>query len=188
MKAVNRMAVLAVVLGVPTVSDHPRPAGARRRPYRGVVITPAPPAVLRWALLAALAFAVIGMHSLITGSATEVSHARSGMADISVAAAPGPAVVAEQVMGDTESTCDCPDHDSAMDHSGSSGHDHNMLHLCLAVLVALAGLMLAWLLWRRRQATIGHRDSSSAVTYVGRGPPRARLTSDLLSSLCVLRL
>ena len=178
------MAVLAVALGVSTVSDHPRPAGARRWPYRGGVIAPAPPAVLRWLLLAALAFAVLGMHSLATVHPAGTPHARSEMVG-TLAAATGPAVIAEPAMTDTESDC-CSD-DSAMDHSGS-GHSHKLLHLCLAVLVALAGLVLGWLLWQRGQPTTGHRDRNPVVTHVGRGPPRARLTNDLLSTLCVLRL
>lgn len=186
------MGLLAVAFGVATVSDHPRPAGAQRWPYREAMTVSAPPAVLRWALLAALAFAVIGMHSLVTGSATDASPTRSGMVDTSVTAAPGRVVaaapIAEQVMADTESTCDCPDHDPAMNHSGSSGHNHNLLHLCLAVLVALAGLVLGWLLRRRGQATAGHRDPNPALTRVGRGPPRFHPTGDLLSALCVLRL
>ena len=179
------MAVLAVALGVQTLNDHPRPAGARRRLCRGGVIVPAPPAVLRWLLLAALGFAVIGMHSLATVHPAGTPLARSELVG-TPAAATEPAVVAEPAKDGTEPDC-CSD-DPAMDHSGSSGHSHHLLHLCLAVLVALAGLVLGWLLWRRGPATTGHRESNPAVTYAGRGPPRARLTGDLLSSLCVLRL
>lgn len=136
-------------------------------------------------LLAALAFAVIGMHSLATVHGTDAPSAPTGMVGTPVAVT-GPTLVAP-AMADTESDC-CPDHDAAMDHSGSSGHSHTLLHLCLAVLVALAGLVLGSLLWRRGPTTTGHHDPNPTLTHAGRGPPRARPTGDLLSALCVLRL
>ena len=56
------------------------------------------------------------------------------------------------------------------------------------LLVALAGLTLGWLLWQRGRATARDHGPNPVVTQAGRGPPRARPTNDLLSSLCVLRL
>ncbi|GHF79753.1 hypothetical protein GCM10017566_62440 [Amycolatopsis bartoniae] len=137
-------------------------------------------ATLRWALLSALAFALIGMHSLVApGSAP-------AQAMTMVSASPevsGPAMAIPVA----EPAC-CLDHlvDSGSGHS--PGHSHDPLHLCLAVLVALAGLAIAWLLWQHSQNTTRHHTPSAAVTSAGRGPPRARPTSCLLLSLCVLRL
>ncbi|WP_329056238.1 hypothetical protein OG738_21820 [Amycolatopsis sp. NBC_01488] len=106
-------------------------------------------------LLSVLAFALIGMHSLVTAHTADVSHGGSRMVATSAEAAftpaetvAGPSV--EQATAGTDTEC-CPDHDQAMNHSGPASHGHDLLHLCLAVLVALAGLEFGWLLWQRRQ-------------------------------------
>ncbi|MFD8495791.1 hypothetical protein [Amycolatopsis sp. NPDC059657] len=155
------------------------------------MVVPARAAASRWMLLSVLAFAVIGMHSLITVHPADTHSAPSGMVS-AFAEAPGPAgsaarAMVDQVTAEMDSAC-CPDHDAAANHSGSSGHGHDLLHLCLAVLVTLAGLVLGWLLMRRARTAIGRRAPNSAVASAGRGPPRAWLVRDLLSSLCVLRL
>lgn len=181
----NRVALRVVALNVPAFSASPRSSGAQGLPYRATVVFPARTATLRWMLLSVLAFAVIGMHSLVTAHAADAPHAAAGVVGTSAAAASGP--VAGPTVGRAETEC-CPDHEQAMNHSGASGHSHDPLHLCLAVLVALAGLVLGWLLWRRGRTTTRHRGPDPAVTSAGRGPPRARCTNDLLSSLCVLRL
>jgi H+/Cl- antiporter ClcA len=172
-------------------SSHPRSSGTTRWPYREGVVVPARAAALRWMLLSVLAFALIGMHSLVTTHAADTHAASSGMV-AALVEPPAPAGSAafgmvDQVTGPTDAGC-CPDHDPAMNHSGSSGQGHDLRHLCLAVLVALAGLVLGWLLWRRARTTPDRQDPNPAVARVGRGPPRARPAPDLLSSLCVLRL
>ena len=167
---------------MPTTSDHPRTAGGTRWSYRGQVISAARPTVLRWALLAGLAFALIGMHNLV--ALCTASHDQSRMG----AAPPHAALVIAQAMPADTDGC-CSDHDPAVgqpDHP--SGHDHDLMHLCLAVLTALATLIMVWLLWHSSHTTTRHRCPRPAGVRAGRGPPRAHLTGDLLSSLCVLRL
>ena len=122
---------------------------------------------LRWVLPFVLAFAVIGMHNMVTLHAPHDS-------------SPMPTAVAMQGVVEAASPC-CTDEDHH-----SSGHD--LLHLCLAILVALAGLVLGWLLWRRGHTATSRHDLILTGSHPGRGPPGVRLRTDLLSSLCVLRL
>lgn len=105
-------------------------------------------AAARWLLLSMLAVALIGMHCLVTVHAS----AASRMGGVRRDADRGQATAA------AESPC-CGDHDEAGNHSGSpgSGHGHDLLHLCLAILVALAGLVHGWLLWQRGWTTTAHR-------------------------------
>lgn len=135
------------------------------------------PASLRWVLLSVLAFAVIGMHSLIAG---DPAHA-----------AMRPAAVMASAAADampTQPSCCLDDHDLVAEPPGhSSGHGHDLQHLCLAVLVAAFVLIAGRLLWRRSHAVLAHREPRSSVARTGRGPPLTLRSHDLLSSLCVLR-
>ena len=63
-----------------------------------------------------------------------------------------------------------------------------MLHLCLAVLMAAAALIMTWLLWRRGHTIWGRYEPRTSLVKAGRSPPLSVSTGDLLSSLCVLRL
>lgn len=64
----------------------------------------------------------------------------------------------------------------------STDMSHDLAHMCLAVLVAFAGLVLMLLLWFNGGPDVatGRREMSRSG---GRGPPRPTL-----DSLCVLRL
>jgi hypothetical protein len=135
-------------------------------------------------LLIVLAFAVIGMHSLI---AEDPTHAPG---EPVAAMASGPAaVMSTEDRAFVGPLCCSDDRALAAEHRGhSSGHGHDMQHLCLAVLIAAVALMMGWLLWRRDPTVLANGEPSPSVTRAGRGPPRVRRTADLLSSLCVLRL
>jgi hypothetical protein len=148
-------------------------------------------------LLSVLAFGVIGMHSLI---AEDPAHASgepvAAMASEAGAGEPVAAMASEAGAGmSTEDRasigplCCLEDHALAAEHRGhSSGHGHDMQHLCLAVLIAAFALMMGLLLWRRGPTVLTDGEPSPSVTRTGRGPPLVRRTCDLLSSLCVLRL
>jgi hypothetical protein len=148
------------------------------------VISSARPAALRWVLLSVLAFGVIGMHSLI---AEDPAHA-SGEPVAAMASEAGAGMSTED-RASIGPLCCLEDHALAAEHRGhSSGHGHDMQHLCLAVLIAAFALMMGLLLWRRGPTVLTDGEPSPSVTRTGRGPPLVRRTCDLLSSLCVLRL
>jgi hypothetical protein len=141
------------------------------------VVSSVRPATLRWVLLCALAFCLIGMHSLVA--------ADPGMGH------PPPTSTSTLIAAADEDGISCcgGDHDLADGQPGHApGHGHDMQHLCLAVLVAAAGLIVAWLLWRRGHTTERHHEPRPALVPVGRGPPLNPRTGDLLSLLCVFRL
>lgn len=127
---------------------------------------------LRWALLCALAFGVVGMHHLEQPSGHSVSMA-------STAHLPGdgtPAAMSSP--GPLEQT-------SAPVAQKSGGPMHSMLHLCLAILLGAISLLVAWfvttvfLLVRRTPFDDPRRH---LIRTRRRRPP------DVLSELCVLRL
>ncbi|GAA3057926.1 DUF6153 family protein [Actinokineospora globicatena] len=115
--------------------------------------------IARWVLLSALLLGVVGMHHL-TGEPGPTDH------PVSHAAHMPPA--------EQDTTGDAP-------HEPMSSHD--LLHLCLAVLAAAAGLGLVWLLLSVVVVTkpVGHSRPLAIVT-APRAPP-----VDLLLSLCVSR-
>jgi hypothetical protein len=134
-------------------------------------------------LVSVLAFAVIGMHSLIADDPAHASMQPAAMASASAD------VSSTEYLAPVGPSC-CPgDHTPAAEPPGhSSGHGHDLQHLCLAVLVAAFMLIAGRLLWRRGHPVLAHREPSPSVTRTGRDPPLALSISDLLSSLCVLRV
>ena len=82
------------------------------------------PAVPRWVSLVVLAFAVACMHSLATLEPAHTPAESVAMVIIGAVAIP-----ATDAGCDTD-PCQCP------------GHDHDMTHMCLAVLVALGALII----------------------------------------------
>ena len=141
------------------------------------------PAALRWVLLCALAFGLIGMHNLAAGDPAHASMGHMVTPDTPTATTLASSTDAVGM------SCCGGDHDLAIALPGHpSGYGHDMLHQCLAVLVAAAVLTLAWLLWRRGRTAWRHRKPTTSLPEAGRGPPLALRTSGLLSCLCVLRL
>jgi hypothetical protein len=126
-------------------------------------------AALWWVLPFVLALGVIGMHNMVTVSPTHPSEPM-------VTVVAGDMTAAHEVAAAAPSCCE--------DHNAG---DH-LLHLCLAVLVALGGLIVGWLLWRRGRLATVHRDRHLSVRQAGRGPPHTLPTPARLASLCVLRL
>jgi hypothetical protein len=119
-------------------------------------------------LLAVLAFAVLGMHSVVAWHAAD-----HGMAPPSAAAVMAPGC--------------CPGHDGGQ----APGHDHQWLHLCLAVITQLALgaalLMLTAFAWLLRKATREHLRRWSRPPARAPDPP-VETGRALLTSVCVLRL
>ncbi|WIX79131.1 hypothetical protein QRX50_48765 [Amycolatopsis carbonis] len=147
------------------------------RPPRGLPL----PAPARWLLFGALVLGVLAMHHAPaphgggTGAMPAVSatHSpRDAPAVVPVAVAPLPVA----------STSGNP-----VAAPPASDGGHAMLHLCLAVLLAAAGLLLA-LAWLRR------RRESAVPGSVERGPsgfaraPPPRTGRELLTTSCVLRI
>lgn len=143
-----------------------------RLTYGVRVLVSVRPAFPRWVSLVVLAFAVACMHSLVTLEPAHMPDASMVIAGTDAAAMPA-----------TDPGCDT-------DQGPCSGHSHDMdmTHMCLAVLVALAGLVVGWLRWRgMRTSTRGH-GRNPRFTRLGRGPPPpVRILGDLVTSLCVLR-
>ena len=109
----------------------------------------------RWLLPLALAFAVVGMHHVP-----------------SAPQAPTSQVMAVDTHGD----------DPVGDHE-APGHD--LLHLCLVVLAAAAGVLLAWLLTPVTSGTPSPPSRRPGVrTRSRRAPPAGRT---LLTAVCVSR-
>jgi hypothetical protein len=122
-------------------------------------------------LLVALAFGLIGMHNLVAFDA--------GHPELS----PGAAVVLTDMTG-----C-CQDHDMSVGSTGhSSGHDHDFLHLCLAVLSQLAALVAMLALFVGLAGWVG-RLRLPVPRAVARAPDRPGGNGrTILTSVCVLRL
>jgi hypothetical protein len=138
---------------------------------------------LRWVLLCALTFGLIGMHNLAAGDPAHASMGHIVMPSTLTATMPASSTDAAGM------SCCGSDHNLGIGLPGHpSGYGHDMLHLCLAVLVAAAVLIMAWLLCRRGHTAWRHRKPRTSLPAAGRGPPLALRTSGLLSSLCVLRL
>lgn len=63
-------------------------------------------------------------------------------------------------------------------------HDHDLLHLCLAVLAAAAVTVTAWFLVRTALPRLAAHPSATPPSTPPRPPPGGR---SLLTTLCVLR-
>ncbi|HEX8869550.1 MAG TPA: hypothetical protein VF821_28065 [Lentzea sp.] len=63
-------------------------------------------------------------------------------------------------------------------------HEHDLLHLCLAVLVAATVALTAWFLVRTALPQLAALPSETPLSTPQRPPPGGR---SLLTSLCVLR-
>ncbi|WP_238412667.1 DUF6153 family protein [Saccharothrix deserti] len=120
----------------------------------------------QWALVWAVAFAVVGMHHLGTQESAVRPTAASAAATV----------------------VDCCADDASEEHSPGSGGQHDMLHLCLAILAAALGLTLALLAVRGRRLPERFESFATRVTRPRSPPPRPGGASALLANLCVLRL
>lgn len=69
-------------------------------------------------------------------------------------------------------------------HEQQEPHEHDLLHLCLAVLVAVAVAVTAWLLVRTALPRLTAHPSETPLSTPQRPPPGGR---SLLTTLCVLR-
>lgn len=115
-----------------------------------------------WALVWAVAFAVIGMHHI--GLHEQTTHTTMA------------------------SAVDCCADGASEPHDPFPAGGHGAAHLCLAILAATLGLALALLAVRRRD---GHDRLASATRPAGRPrspPPRPGGAPAFLAILCVLRL
>lgn len=133
--------------------------------YRGTVLHRFRTRASQWALVWAVAFAVVGMHHLGTQESTV--HATTASAAATVA--------------------DCCDHASE-EHTPAPTGQHDILHLCLAILCAAMGLTLAMFALRGRSVT-EHLSALSMRAVPPRFPrPRPGGAPARLAELCVLRL
>lgn len=136
---------------------------ARLVVYRGVVFSRA--RALRWALVWALVLAVVGMHHL---SAQDGSHP---MASASVMAVD-----------------ECCPLSATTEHAPKQDGEHDMLHLCLAILAAALVLALTLLVLRTGLNTERFQAFAALAARLRAPPPRPRGAPALLANLCVLRL
>ncbi|ONI80092.1 hypothetical protein ALI22I_42450 [Saccharothrix sp. ALI-22-I] len=113
----------------------------------------------------AVAFAVVGMHHL--GTQELAVHPTAASAAVTMA--------------------DCCA-DASEEHDQDPAGQHDMLHLCLAILAAALGLALALLAIRRRRLPERFQSFTTRATRPRSPPPRPGGTSALLANLCVLRL
>jgi hypothetical protein len=121
----------------------------------------------QWLLLCALVLSVVGMHHVAFTSHCSSHGATTG--DSHAAAMP-------TALADTPVAS--PSKDPA------PGGEHDLLHLCLAVLIAAGGLLLlAWLLTAVDRP--GHLRPAWLVTHPL--PPPRPAGRSLLTSLCVMR-
>lgn len=116
--------------------------------------------VTQWLLLCALFLGVVGMHHVTTESSTFSGH----------------------------STVSAGSHDQPAPDEPAPSPTHDLLHLCVAILSAVASLLLlAWLLLRVARLLADRTRPTSAWPRAPDHPPPVG-GRDLLSSLCVLRL
>ncbi|MEU1981598.1 hypothetical protein [Nocardia sp. NPDC019395] len=140
--------------------------------------------LVRWLLPAFLAVALLGMHHLPAadeGGVVSAGH----HADLRPDAAAGPPVA--QPGGSHCCTVSSLPTVEPRDPSGGHGSGHELLHLCLAVLAALAGIVLALFAaaWSPAGSNRGSAAPRSPPVFCARPPPPQ---SRRLAALGVLRL
>ncbi|MGM1060861.1 hypothetical protein [Saccharothrix sp. Mg75] len=120
----------------------------------------------QWALVWAVAFAVVGMHHL--GTQEPAAHPTAASAAVTVV--------------------DCCAHGASEEHAPAPGGQHDMLHLCLAILCAVLGLTLTLFTLRGRAITERFSSLRTRAVRPRPPPPRPGGARALLANLCVLRL
>ncbi|MFJ8961786.1 hypothetical protein ACIRG5_20600 [Lentzea sp. NPDC102401] len=83
-------------------------------------------------------------------------------------------------------TAETPHADHTMSHQQEpeQPHEHDLLHLCLAVLVAAAVVLLGWFLVRTALPRLAALPAEPPLSTPQHPPPGGR---QLLTTLCVLR-
>ncbi|WP_326568994.1 hypothetical protein VSH64_45830 [Amycolatopsis rhabdoformis] len=122
------------------------------------------PAPARWLLLGVLAFGVLVMHHVPAPHGGAMGGMPMPVASVPLVASGG--AIAGPV-----------------DETGG----HAMLHLCLAVLLTAAGLLLAWAWLRRRREVVVPASVERGLAGFARAPP-APSGRELLTAACVLRI
>ncbi|MFD4637587.1 hypothetical protein ACFWN2_09760 [Lentzea sp. NPDC058436] len=79
---------------------------------------------------------------------------------------------------------DTPHAEHTVSHHQEQPHEHDLLHLCLAVLVAAAVVLLGWFLVPTALPRLVATGTESPLSTPQRPPPGGR---QLLMTLCVLR-
>ena len=143
-----------------------RPVRRGRSVYRDVVLSRVRIRASQWALVWAVAFALVGMHHL--GTQEPDAHPTT----VSAAA----------------SVLDCCAHDASQEHAPNPAGQHDMLHLCLAILCAALSLALALFAMSRRTVTERLGTRSTGAVRPRAPPPRPGGAPARLAQLCVLRL
>ncbi|GHH33973.1 hypothetical protein [Lentzea cavernae] len=82
------------------------------------------------------------------------------------------------------SAAEVPHAGHAVSHHQEQPHDHDLLHLCLAVLVAAAVALVGWFLVRTALPLLPAAQTRTPLSAPQRPPPGGRR---LLTTLCVLR-
>ncbi|MEU3273903.1 DUF6153 family protein [Saccharomonospora sp. NPDC006951] len=120
----------------------------------------------RWALLCALALGVVAMHHVGTNPGGHTAHQA---ASLEHPAGPG------------------QQHDAGDESPGSHGSHDALLHLCLAVLTALGGILLAVLFLGRRIES-APRPRNPVTAGMGARAPPVRSGRDIKHLTCVIRV
>jgi hypothetical protein len=151
----------------------------------------------RWVLLGAVVLGVVAMHhvaapggAMADGAMAGVSMAGVSMGHVVEAAAVGAHAAVEGAAAgaaavETVAAAETPAAVETVAPAGMDGAMHSMLHLCLAVLLAMAGLLLVvMLVWRAGRPVVAGRSGSAG----GARPPPCRTGRELLTASCVLRI
>ncbi|ASR33891.1 hypothetical protein BAY61_01555 [Prauserella marina] len=135
--------------------------------YRGVMTPRGAVLLARWALLCALALGVVAMHHVGTNPGGHTGHQATS----------------EKHQAQTSAG----HQDTADDKSGSHGTHDALLHLCLAVLTALGGILLAVVFLGRRTESASRTRNPLTGGTGARAPP-VRSGRDIKHLTCVIRV